>query len=80
MVFSSDYTSMKPSPKLFQLALNAFTAEKSQMVFVGDSLVHDIRGAKAIGLSTIWINNGKNDGDGDPAAIDFVVDSLLNLY
>jgi len=50
MVFSSDYSSMKPSPKLLQLALDAFTDEKSQMIFIGDSLVYDIRGAKAVGL------------------------------
>ncbi len=80
MVFSSDYTSMKPSPKLFQLALDAFTTDNSQMVFVGDSLVYDIKGAKAVGLSTIWINNGKNDGNADSEGIDFVVDNLLNLY
>jgi FMN phosphatase YigB (HAD superfamily) len=71
---------MKPSPKLFQLALDAFTDKKSQMVFVGDSLVYDIRGAKAVGLSTIWINNGKNDGDEHFAAVDFIVDNLLNLF
>lgn len=79
IIFSSDYFSMKPSPKLFQLAMDAFTDKNSRMVFVGDSLVHDIRGAKAVGLSTIWINNSKNVGDDDSEVIDFVVDNLLNL-
>lgn len=79
MVFSSDYSSMKPSPKLFQLALDAFTTNKSQIVFIGDSLVHDIRGAQAVGLSTIWINNYQCDCHRDLTNIDFIIDDLLSL-
>lgn len=55
-VFSSDHRSMKPSPALFDLAFRPFGVSKEEAVFVGDSLVNDIEGAKQFGISAVWIN------------------------
>ncbi len=57
MVFSSDTRSMKPSPRLFQEAVDAFDVPLSDVVFVGDSLRVDVVPAKSLGLSTVWINS-----------------------
>jgi FMN phosphatase YigB (HAD superfamily) len=74
-VFSSDHRSVKPSPTLFELAVVPFGGVRSEMVFVGDSLRCDVEGAKAVGLSTVWINPARS---GHPAA-DYVVGDLLEL-
>jgi putative hydrolase of the HAD superfamily/5'-nucleotidase len=75
LVFSSDTRSVKPSGVLFELALRPFGVPRSEVLFVGDSLRCDIRGAKAAGLSTVWIN----PAGGADADADLVVGSLLDL-
>jgi putative hydrolase of the HAD superfamily len=74
-VFSSDHRSMKPSPVLFELALRPFGVDKKDVVFVGDSLVNDIAGAKNFGISAVWINP---TGGGSSSA-DYVVSDLTEL-
>lgn len=78
-VFSSDSRSIKPSRKLFDQALHAMEAPKSEVVFVGDSLRCDIGGAAGAGLASIWIDRtgrGRKPGDPEPAS---VIRDLLEL-
>ncbi|NDJ20624.1 HAD-IA family hydrolase [Nostoc sp. B(2019)] len=75
MIFSSDSSSIKPSPKLFEEALSAFTVDKSEVVFVGDSIKFDIQGAKAVGLATIWVKGEQEDNN----EADIVINDLLDL-
>ena len=58
MVFSSDHTSIKPSPVLFDKAISAFDVTRSGMVFVGDSPAYDIKGARGAGLDVVLTTNG----------------------
>lgn len=60
LVFSSDHNMVKPSPKLFQLALTELNADPYRTLFVGDSLERDIQGAEAVGLSTVLVT-GKRE-------------------
>ena len=60
MVFSSDHSSIKPSPKLFEMALANLGCNASNVVFIVDDLHRDMEGAQALGLRTLWI------GIGDP--------------
>lgn len=73
-VFSSDCRSIKPSPVLFRLALDAPGVDVTRTVFVGDSLRCDIAGAKAAGLSAVWMSGADSHPDAD-----LVVRSLLDL-
>lgn len=75
LVFSSDHNSMKPSLVIFDLAFRPFGVDKEETVFVGDSWVHDIQGAKRFGISAVWINPA---GGGAPPA-DYVVGDLREL-
>jgi FMN phosphatase YigB (HAD superfamily) len=78
-VFSSDSSSIKPSRKLFDQAVAALAAPKSDVVFVGDILRCDIGGAAAAGLATVWIDRtgqGRRARDPQPS---FVVRDLLDL-
>ena len=79
MVFSSDGCSIKPSRKLFDQAVGAMRAPRSDVVFVGDSLRCDIGGAAGAGLASIWIDRsgrGRRPGDPEPT---FVIRDLCEL-
>lgn len=45
----------KPSPRVFQLALEALDVKAEDAVFVGDSLKADIEGAKRLGIRTVLV-------------------------
>ena len=78
-VFSSDTRSIKPSRRLFEQALSALGAPRSDVVFVGDSLRCDIGGAGGAGFATVWIDrNGRGRPVGGPQPT-FVVGDLLEL-
>jgi FMN phosphatase YigB (HAD superfamily) len=57
-VWSSDYSSIKPSRRLFELALRHFGVPPSRVLFVGDHPMRDVDGAKALGCSAVWVCNG----------------------
>ena len=79
LVFSSDHGPIKPSPSLFGKALEAFEVDRSEIVFVGDSLERDIAGAKTVGLSAVWVNTGTGEiGESVPTP-DLVIHDLPEL-
>ena len=53
----------KPDPAPFLLACTLLGVEPSAAVHIGDSLVADVEGALAAGLSAIWLDR-TGDGDG----------------
>lgn len=55
VVVSEENGWRKPSPHIFQDALNKLQVQPREAVFVGDSPNEDIKGAKASGLKTIFI-------------------------
>lgn len=59
LVFSSDHSLIKPSPKLFQKAIDHFNCPPHRMLFIGDSPERDMAGAEALGLGTLLVTNGK---------------------
>jgi putative hydrolase of the HAD superfamily len=60
---------------LFDLALGPFRVAKEDAVFVGDSLVNDIQGAKGFGMAAVWIN----PSGATSAAADYVISDLTEL-
>jgi FMN phosphatase YigB (HAD superfamily) len=63
ILFSSDLGIIKPSPVIFKKAIDYFGIDVSKLVYVGDSFRRDVRGAKNVGISAIWINAGNEDFD-----------------
>ena len=51
----------KPDCRIFELALEKFTASPSETVMIGDSLTRDILGAQHAGLKGVWLNRSNND-------------------
>jgi len=55
VVISGAVNKRKPSPEIFQKALNALGSDAEKAVFVGDTIDADIAGAKRVGMRTVYI-------------------------
>jgi putative hydrolase of the HAD superfamily len=55
VVISGEVNQRKPSPKIFNRALQALGADASETVFVGDMLDLDVKGPKSVGMKTVLI-------------------------
>jgi putative hydrolase of the HAD superfamily len=79
VVISGEVGIAKPDPSAFDLALNKLLVERENVWHVGDSLTTDVAGAKAAGLTAVWINrSGRVRREGDPEP-DLEIRSLSNL-
>jgi 2-haloalkanoic acid dehalogenase type II len=56
--------SCKPHAAIFELALAKAGARAEESVFVGDSRVHDVAGARRLGMRTVLIRDGEGDAPG----------------
>ena len=68
----------KPDPVIFERALAITGARAVDAVYVGDSPEHDIAGARAAGIRSIWINRRERIWPGGPRP-DHEITSLLEL-
>lgn len=55
VVISEAFGWRKPSARIFAEALRRLNAEAEETIFVGDTPVEDIQGAKGVGMRTIFI-------------------------
>ena len=55
----------KPHAAMFEIACELAQAQPFEIVHIGDHPEHDVAGAAAIGMRTIWINRNKIEWDGD---------------
>jgi putative hydrolase of the HAD superfamily len=56
MITSEEAGFKKPSPEIFQAALQKANATSSETIFVGDSWASDIIPACKLGMQAIWLN------------------------
>lgn len=74
---SQDLDSVKPLPTFFEKMLTTLGTVAENCLMVGDSLISDIAGAKAVGMDTCWLNpNGLEDKDG---VADYTIKRLTEL-
>ncbi len=59
-VWSSDYGCIKPAGRLFQAALEYFDLPNEQVLYVGDTFMRDVVGAKRLGMAAAWVNAGES--------------------
>jgi 2-haloacid dehalogenase/putative hydrolase of the HAD superfamily len=71
VVTSEDVGAYKPSPLMFKRALAVLGMRADEVLHVGDSLSADVAGAKAAGITGVWVNrHGRPVPDGiDPAHV-----------
>ena len=55
IVVSGAVGRMKPDPLPFEIAMKALDVAPQDVLFVGDNLKNDMRGAKALGCRTAWL-------------------------
>lgn len=67
ILVSEEEGSWKPDPVIFRRALELGKAQPEEAVFVGDSPDHDIAGAHAAGLTSVWVNRRGRAWPGGPA-------------
>jgi len=79
VVWSSDYSCIKPSPQLFRRALAHFSVEPTHVLFVGDNLIGDIGGARAMGMPTVWINSEEGRLSEEDPQPDLIISDLGDL-
>ena len=57
-VSSFDHGYMKPHPSIFESALRQASARPEEAVMVGDSITHDIEGARRLGMRGVLVSRG----------------------
>ncbi len=79
IVISGDIGWRKPSPKIFEKALEALHMSASEAVFVGDSTFHDIDGARQVGMKTVLLKRSGEKETTDTGDPDKVINGLEEL-
>lgn len=59
VVTAGQARSYKPDPRNFRLALRRLGLPKNRVLHVAQSLFHDVKPARALGLAVVWVNRRK---------------------
>ncbi len=79
-VSSAEFGVMKPDPRIFQEALDQMQVSAAEAVMVGDSLPHDVLGARQLGMRGVWLDrDGRRDQATHLDATIPVIGSLVEL-
>jgi len=79
IVISGEVGIAKPDAFAFDLAIDRLAVGRENVWHIGDSLATDVGGAKAAGLTAVWLNRrGLVRSEGDPEP-DIEIHSLSNL-
>jgi FMN phosphatase YigB (HAD superfamily) len=79
-VWSADYGCIKPAEKLFRIALEELDAPPDRVLYVGDTYLRDIVGARQVGMGTAWVNpNDLPIPDGYSIQPDIIIHSVKEL-
>ena len=82
IVLSSDVGKRKPHPLIFERALEELGVLAERAVFVGDRLLHDIRGAAEVGMTTVqalWSRADDHPDGHEPDYQAFTQMDVLNV-
>ena len=69
----------KPDAHGYRLLIERFAIDPERAVLVED-MAKNLKPAKALGMTTVWVDNGSDHGDHDhdPAAVDLVVTDVAD--
>jgi len=65
---AEQFGASKPAPDMFQAAMHQSGAAASEIIHVGDNPEHDVQGALAVGMYTVWVNTPGKDWPGGERA------------
>ena len=78
VVISGEVRAQKPSRKIFDRALEVLGAAPGSVLYVGDDPRRDIAGARAAGLRTCWVANGR-EWASNATPPDLIIESVGDL-
>lgn len=78
-IVSEEFGAWKPDPGIFLEALRLGEAAADEAVFVGDSPEHDMAGARAAGIRSVWINRTGRPWSGDAPPPDHEIADLRSV-
>ena len=61
VIVSEEVGVRKPNPKIFRICLTRLGLRRNQVIFVGDSLLYDVVGARAAGIISVFSAEGAPD-------------------
>lgn len=70
---------LKPNPKIFQQALAMANATVEKSLFIGDNIIADVGGAKAVGIDQVFFNPNKAEHNAQPSYEIADMKELINL-
>ncbi len=79
IVLSEEVGFRKPDPRIFLQAVRLLGRQPDECLFIGDSYISDVIGAKKAGLYTCWFNPAKSPIQSEEIKPDFVVNNLLDI-
>ncbi len=77
IILSCDVGLAKPDTRFFQLVLDEFLVDPSEVLFIGDHIINDIPPAKKLGFKTILLDRERKHQEYKQA--DMIVDSLNKI-
>ena len=69
----------KPDPRVFRRVLKEAGVSPEEALYVGDTLLDDVHGAKLAGMTAAWLNRNETDRDTELLAPDYEVTELKEL-
>lgn len=79
IVISSEIGWSKPSRPAFEAVMADMDLHAHELLFVGDDLDTDMRGARAMGMHTAWLPRSGQSAAGAEEHIDLMLESLSDL-
>lgn len=79
VVISGEIGVAKPDPGIFRYALNRLRLHAADCWHVGDTLTADVAGARAAGMTAVWLNRDGAERARDAIEPDIEIGSLLDL-
>ena len=77
VTFSSEVGVRKPHPEIYADALKKLGADPTRTLFVGDRVLEDVQGPKALGMRAVLTREWRQEDD--PGIADFVIQRLREL-
>jgi putative hydrolase of the HAD superfamily len=77
VTFSSEVGVRKPHPEIYADALKKLGADPARTLFVGDRVLEDVQGPKALGMRAVLTREWRQEND--PGVADFVIQRLGEL-
>lgn len=80
VMVAGDYPWAKPDVRIFNQLCENLHVEPSEVVFVGDTIVSDIVGAKNAGMMTVWVQGNEGLNSDLPDVRLYRLSELLSVF